>query len=394
MSQDSFTEVTREGWGSRLGKSFKNVIGGLFLFIAAFPLLFWNEGRAVQTYKSLKEGQGKVVSVDHESVDPAHEGKLVHVKGKAMTQDMLRDSELNVSVQAIKLDRKVEMYQWEEKVKSETKKKLGGGTETVKTYDYVRTWSDKLINSSNFKKKTGHYNPGSKKFASKEWKARNVSLGAYKLSPSLIDKISNYEDLSVDKKNLPPQLSGIVKVENGSYYYGNDSASPQIGDLRIKYQVVYPSDITVVAQQVGSSFSPFATEAGDDLELLQTGLLSSGQVFKKAHEANTAMTWILRIVGFFMMFIGLAMVFKPLSVMGDVVPFIGSIIGAGTSLVAFLISAICSLVTIAIAWLFYRPFMGIVLLALAGGLVYFLKKKSDEKKLAQTQAQAGGSVNG
>lgn len=386
MSQDSFTEVTREGWGSRLGKSFKNVIGGLLLFIAAFPLLFWNEGRAVQTYKSLKEGQGKVVTVDSESVDPANEAKLVHTKGKAVTQDMLRDGELNVSVQAIKLDRTVEMYQWQEKVESKTEKKLGGGTETVKTYNYVRTWSEKVIDSSNFKKQKGHYNPSAKKFASKEWKARNVTLGGYKLSPGLIDKMSNYEELSVNEKNLPSQLSGMVKVQGGSYYYGNNPSSPQIGDLRIKYKVVYPSDVTVIAQQVGSTFSPFSTEAGDDLEMLQSGLLTSGQMFKKAHEANTAMTWILRIVGFFMMFIGLAMVFKPLSVMGDVVPFIGSIIGAGTSLVAFLISAICSLITIAIAWLFYRPIMGILLLAVAGGLIYFLKKKADEKKAAQVQA--------
>ncbi len=38
------TETTRESWGSRLGGSLRGVVIGLALFIAGFPLLFWNEG--------------------------------------------------------------------------------------------------------------------------------------------------------------------------------------------------------------------------------------------------------------------------------------------------------------------------------------------------------------
>ena len=50
---------------------------------------------------------------------------------------------------------------------------------------------------------------------------------------------------------------------------------------------------------------------------------------------------------------------------------------------AFLISMIVALITIAIAWLVYRPFLGIVLLAAAGGLVYMLIKKKMATKAAK-----------
>ena len=107
MSNDRFTEVTSNSWFSRIGGAIKGVIVGLVLFVVAFPLLFWNEGRAVTRYKTLKEGGGAVVSVSAESVDAAHAGKLVHVTGKAVTDATLRDPDFGVSAQALKLKRVV-----------------------------------------------------------------------------------------------------------------------------------------------------------------------------------------------------------------------------------------------------------------------------------------------
>ena len=64
------TEVTTQGWFSRIMESIKGVLVGLICFVASFPLLWWNEGRSVQTYKSLTEGRGAVVSVASDSVQP------------------------------------------------------------------------------------------------------------------------------------------------------------------------------------------------------------------------------------------------------------------------------------------------------------------------------------
>jgi hypothetical protein len=138
MTEDSFTEITSESWLSRIGGAIKGIVIGLVLFIAAFPVLFWNEGRAVKRYKTLDEGAGSVISLPEAQVLPEYEGELVHVAGKAVTDEIVADPEFEVAVNAIKLKRKVEMYQWKETKKRKTRKKLGGGKKTVTSYSYSK----------------------------------------------------------------------------------------------------------------------------------------------------------------------------------------------------------------------------------------------------------------
>ncbi len=153
-----FTERSSKSWFGRMKSALSSIVGGVLLFLVAGVLLFWNEGRAVKRFQTLQEGSGLVVSAPSTAVEAANEGKLVHISGKAVTKDVLRDELLNVAVNALGLTRKVEMLQWSENQKSETKKKLGGGTETVTTYSYALKWSDKQIDSARFRHPQGHEN--------------------------------------------------------------------------------------------------------------------------------------------------------------------------------------------------------------------------------------------
>src|SRR5690606_10248642 len=117
---------------------------------------FLNEGRAVKTHRALNEGQKGAVSVQADKVDPANDGKLVHVIGKATTAEVLKDGPFEMAANAITLTRSVEMYQWVEETKSETRKKLGGGTETIKTTVYEKAWKSSLQPSSEFKHPEEH----------------------------------------------------------------------------------------------------------------------------------------------------------------------------------------------------------------------------------------------
>jgi hypothetical protein len=342
---------------------------GLILFVAAFPLLFWNEGRAVKRYKTLKEGGGAVVSVAADSVDPANEGRLVHLTGKAETDDVLTDAAFGVTANAVKLRRTVEMYQWEQNEQSETKKKIGGGTETVTSYTYAKTWSDHAISSADFKK-PGHENPGAMPYESEEWVAANVTLGAFSLSRSLVGRISGYEPLPLQGDYpLPAEIGGRARVHNSGLYLGKDPFSPQIGDVRVSFQLVKPTQVSIVSRQVGDTFEPYTASTGGTLELLQLGTRTAEAMFQSAHASNRMLTWLLRVLGFILMLAGLNMIFRPLSVLADVIPFLGTVVGAGTGLIAFLIATGFSAVTIGVAWIVYRPLLGIVLLAVTAGVV-------------------------
>jgi hypothetical protein len=187
------------------------------------------------------------------------------------------------------------------------------------------------------------------------------------------------EDAESENATPAPVESTPSDAASGS------SAEPQVGDVRITFRVVRPATISVIAQQTGDSFRPYQTEAGDKLDMLEMGNRSADDMFQAAVAANTRMTWILRAVGFVMMMLGVGMVFGPLAVVADFIPFLGDLLRAGVFVVALAIALPLSLATIAVAWLAYRPVLGISLIVIGvaagvGVFMLFRKKKSAAPK--------------
>lgn len=380
---DRFTEVTYESWFSRIMGSIKSVLVGILLFLVAFPLLWWNEGRAIATERSLKEGAGMVVSVSTDKVDEANEGKLVHMTGEASTEETVTDPIFGISANAIMLRRNVQMYQWVETKKSTSREKLGGGKETVTTYEYKQEWTDKFNDSDKFKERVGHTNPGAMPFEKLAVTAKDVKLGAFQLSESLVTKIDKGDTISLkedDLEKLSPEVKDKAKLVEGVLYIGENTNAPKIGDTKVSFQEVKPTTVSIIARQQGSTFEPYTTSNGETLELIQIGTVSADLMFKQALAENSTLTWILRLVGFFLMWIGLASIFSPLTVVASVLPFMGDLLGLGVGIFSALISLGLSLLTIALAWLFYRPLISIPLIVIGVGAIIGLKVLTSGKK--------------
>lgn len=428
------TETTTQSWTSRVGASFKGILVGVAFVVASVCALFWNEGRTIKRAKALDEAANVVVPIESKSINADNEGKLVYLTGDAVSEDTLQDPFFNVSVNAIKLMRTVEMYQWQEKVESRTERGSNGKEVTTKTYSYTQCWSETKIDSSNFKE-AGHNNPYEFPVESEEFIAKHVTLGAFTMSPSLINSIvANEEFVPETSKNnqaaktndtteitpnadsaaaddddqAPGDLYEAADVESeyqaefvvdeqiagselgasgfkphGKGFYKGNPTAPQIGDIRVTYKYVpSPTTVSVVSQQQGNTFVPYQAKTGS-VELLNIGIKSVDQMFEKAQKDNRVMCWIIRFAGFFFMLIGFNAIFKPLAVIADFLPFVGRIVGAGTGFVAFCLSLCISLATIAIGWLTYRPLISIPLLVVAvAALVYPIIK--GKKQSAQS----------
>jgi hypothetical protein len=365
---DQFSEVSSESWLGRIGSSIVGVLFGLVFVLVAIAVLCWNEKRAVTTAKSLKEGAAAVVSAEPATVDPANDKKLVHVTGDATTAEVLSDPTFGISTNALRLTRDVAMYQWKEDEKSETKNKLGGGTETVKTYTYEKTWSEKRIDSMKFKYPQDHANPGGMVADNHTVTAQKASLGAFRLTASLIGKMEGDESLAPTEEDLgklKPALKEKAKVSEDAFYFGADSSAPAIGDQRVTFKVLKPGTFSVIAQQVGDTFAPYPTRAGDEIERVESGTLTAAAMFQHAASENAMLTWILRAVGFIFTSIGIGLVLRPITVVADVVPIIGSILGVGLGFAAIVLGFVITLITIAVVWIVVRPILGISLLVLA-----------------------------
>lgn len=388
---ENYTKVTHQSWFSRLKNSLMGTIFGLMLFLAAFVTLFWNEGRAVDTHKMLQEGAGVVLSVSSSRVDPANEGKLVHVSGKTATNDVLTDPIFDVKIKAIGLRRKVEMLQWVENKKTETRKKVGGGTESTTTYSYKKDWSEKLIDSNKFEYGKGHENPVAMIFESESWKAENVSLDAFKLSSRQIGGIGGEKKYKLTKDNrIKKQIAGKVRVEGGVLFIGSKKRE-KVGDFRIQMEVIYPGEISLIAAQAGNSFKPYSTEVGGAISMQTMGIRPATQMFDAAEAANTTLTWFMRFAGFMMMFTGLKMIVRILSVLADIIPLFGNIVGGGTSIVALLVALVLTLLTIAVAWVFYRPLVsGILVVVAIGAFVLARSKAKKETPVEEAESASFG----
>ena len=147
---DKFTETSYTSYGQNIGNSFKGIFIGILLIIGSIILLWWNEGRSVEQATALQEMQSKITTLSAPNYDSAQEGKAILIQGEVKPLSEVIDPEFNVKTDGLSLRRQVEMYQWKEHEKSTSKDKLGGGTETVTTYEYVRTWSSNAIDSSRF----------------------------------------------------------------------------------------------------------------------------------------------------------------------------------------------------------------------------------------------------
>jgi len=419
--------VDNPSWGQRLGSSFKGVLVGLALFVAGFPILFLNEGRAVDTAKRLKEGAGAVVDVPADKIDAANEGKLVHVSGKADTQDVLSDDVFGVSATALRLKRTVEVYQTVEH--SETKyEKRGDKTVEKTTYTYSNEWCGKPVDSSQYHDaaKRAANPPAAMPYSDVDKIAQNVTLGAFKLSDTHVKRIGGKVPFQFPADFKVPETLPGGQFQNGVFYVPYNAApaaaptpaststsssvspllaaaqaatnvaaavanaatsaivgghsvamAPVPGDVRVMFSVVMPHNVTVVEQQTNGTLAPWAASDGETLSFVRDGIVPAAKIFADAQSMNSKITWLLRLVGLLVMYFGLKRVLGPIDSLVDVIPILNGIVAMGTSLAAGLVAGACALLTIGVAWVFYRPWLGIPLIAVGVGVfvMVFMKKR-------------------
>ena len=193
-------------------------------------------------------------------------------------------------------------------------------------------------------------------------------------------------ELKVKQAELAAQPAAAQQPAQVEEPCSVDPANPQVGDVRITWAVISPKEaVSIVYVQTGDTFTPYHAKSGRDVALLGMGVQTADDLFTEAERNNVIFTWLVRFGGWFLMFIGLNMIFKPLSVLGDVVPFIGTLIGGATGMVAAVIAFILSIITIGIAWIWYRPVLGIALVVVALVIAFLLIKRRKKPVAADAE---------
>ena len=363
----------------RRGNSFKGIAGGFVLILIGIVLLWWNEGNNVKNIKTTAEMEKVVIDVKSDKVDSKNDGKLIATNGELINEQELTDEALGVTIKTPKMIRVVEVYQWDEHSSTDD----DGHT----TYSYSKKWSDKIIDSGDFHNKNKK-NPTTKLFENQTFTSSDVKVGAFSLSSNQIERLStkaNFNSYNPEKtKELNLTVSGKYLTNS------SDLDNPKIGDTRIEILYHDGSELSVLAVQQGNTFVDYVSKYDKRVNRIMDGTHSGKEMINVIKEEDKFFKWIMRLIGVLLTVFGFAAILKPISAITSFVPILGSIVGGAVALVSLVLGLALSLVIIAVAWIRFRPLLGICLLIVVALLVAFLiirSKKAKPKEITNSEVQ-------
>lgn len=374
MSNDQITTTTTQWYFSRIKDALAWIIIGPIIIFFACTTLWTNEWRNAHMQSGLKEWRSTLQEARTDTLDPALDGSLIHLTGNAVATDTLFDRDFGIEFAGVRLERRVEMYQWKEKSESKSTDNYGGSQTTTTTYTYSKVWDDSPINSSSFHEKAWHENPSNWNYSSLEQSAKDVRLGAYALSTPVIERIPAETTLPLVKYS--PTLSSGTEIIGDSIYITKNPQDPQIGDMRITYTTAENGILlSILAKQTGNTLSSYIAKSGADITRVEVWTQTADEMFQHATDENTLITWLWRIGGLLFIFIGFSLFFRIIPILAKVIPPLAWLIGASVGLLSFLITVILGGAIIILAWFAYRPLISLAILwgcIVIGWWVYYL----------------------
>ncbi|XP_058464419.1 transmembrane protein 43 homolog [Malaya genurostris] len=275
---------------------------GSILLTAGTCVLFWNEARTISTTLSLEEALNEAVTISaSQPYDRSYERQLIHLNGWITTGEPLTEPDYNIQVQAVKLKRRVQMYQWiEEYVENRFGETVSTAQTEDRSYYYTLDWRDELVDSRSFYIRSGHHNPSTFPLDSKIHVSERVHIGQYELGEALKDRFSNFIDVTSDTRPEDPS----VKLHGGLYYHCNDIWNPEVGDIRIQfaYAGLEGSPYTLVGKLENGKIVPHESSHARKVLLIYPGELSLQATIDLEHQAKRITTWSWRMIGWMLLF--------------------------------------------------------------------------------------------
>jgi hypothetical protein len=365
---DQFEEVGYRGFGSNLLNSVVGVLVGIIMFLASFWVLWWNEGRTDMSMVAKK-----AVVVDAAGKDSNGDGKLIAATSTLTTDEQIGDPDYLKTGPYLMLRREVEMYAWVEDKHTREEKQLGGGTKTITTYEYNLKWTARPKSSDDFRHPEGHRNPALA-IPNQTFRAAGGHVGAFAFDPSEVE-LPPSKDLS-----LGDRVIGHPKHDDRYIFRGRGSLeSPHLGDVRISFEAVESgSTVTLYGERHGQKISPYMYRGEDKLFRVVPG--THQQAIAYLHQEHTMITWVLRIVGFVLMWFGLTLFFGPINTMLDILPFLGSMGRFIIGVVMFPLALILSSVTITVSMVAHSPILlAIAVVVVATTCIVVLRRRKQKQ---------------
>jgi hypothetical protein len=222
---------------------------------------------------------------------PVENGELVVAVGVPLPERPLADDVTGFSLNVLRLDRDVEIYQWREQSRTSTDR--DGNSYT--TYSYNKVWSDHAINSFAFDQTMGHRNSGSLPFPDKTFRPQSIRFGDVSLDAAYAGMMGDNSRLDVTREMfdaMPSDLQTKFAIVDGRLF---PNRSPEIGDVRVTYAALTPRQATVVGEYRDGAIAPATTPAGT-ISLFRWGNLDLEKVIELEKSESHTLGIVLKIL--------------------------------------------------------------------------------------------------
>lgn len=409
-------EVVHESGVSRLLNSIicAVCIAPILVIISVF-LLGFNERRAVCEARAFAAGEEAVKQVGCNGAASAN-GELVLFSCDLSREGLENltftgtDFEDVLGFQGTGLQAVSEMYQCVETESSETTKdSVGGGKTTVKTYTYSKEWRSSRVDSGAFAKKGSQSFQDNCGTENPEWPvevprsqtkyAAEVRTGDFVIRSPLVSQVP------LTARVLASSPPADWTLSAGRYESNKWEEANGIGAVRVSFKGTDWSSpkVTVLGENtlvdgegfIGAWTAPDSWMcSGVQLGSLISGVASKSQFFDSLESGSHAITVLLRLLGFLLIWFALSRLAGPLEVAADCIPCVGPFLGDSIAAIACCVTCppacACALGVIGVVWVFMRPLVGIplmlIFLVTVGAYAYFVSQQR-EKKRAAAEAQ-------
>jgi hypothetical protein len=418
MGNTSSTTKDSDSWG--IGE----FCLGCIMIPFAIVFLWKNEKKLVTYAKCMETAEKYCQMLDPNTPHQNHNFDLVHMSGKSENKTDLVDNDFGVTAEnSYRLKRTVEMYQW-------TETRTPGSDGQPDRYSYHQGWHGSAVDSSSFHE-SGHENPKvTWPFQSNTIEAQHVTLGMYKLNASQVSRLgsSNGKTADVDDGMVEATEGAMGDAGfsafqcRGNYLVASTDDNGNVGEHVGQYRVCFSYDTcgttTVMAQQIQDDEEVFTFRKWNPEKLnvpLHESTDADGDetcgnplccyicmcvncIFNTAFEEvvdsavdyqNTAAAYFeaqkavvstaakcFRPLGIVLTIWGNYMLFAPVIKLLKWIPLVGWLLGGivalAAAIFAFVVGGTVSCLVIAIAWVFFRPLVGVPLLLATGAGIYFI----------------------
>lgn len=363
-------KISRREKGSNTAK----LLGALFgfgIFTGSFFVLWSNEGRV-----NFGEVAQESVSIDTAAPSNIPSDQLVAAVGDLYSPEMLSDPIFDLNGEYIQLDRRVEIFAWNEEEHTDSNENT--------YYEYDADWTESPADSNQFYD-SSYYNPPLP-FNSQIFTVSAATVGSLSIDTRAIE-LPDSQPLEINTSMLPQTISNQEIIVTSNYVYIGYSTldAPEIGDVRVSFSIVpHANRITAFGRISDGQLLPYMVK--DSETLYRIFFVNRESAIAQMQEEYTNILWGTRFGGFGMMWCGLFLLLNPITILVSLIPALER---TGSWLLVFLsmpFAAVASMIVISVSFLAHNPWVlaGLIFLAflaiglIAGGLVLYNKRRQEQ----------------